>query len=315
MRRCTAQSLVSILLVSILVFSVEGASAIGIAMTKGDFFIDGNPVVGNATLFEGNTLETAVAFSQLQLHGGVTMLLGTESRGKVYHDRLVLEKGLGELQIHPSYQVEARGFRVSSQAPEAVARVALTGEDGIEVAALSGVFRVATTTGRMLAVIQPGMALSFVPQVPSGRASFTMTGCLEKRDGYYVLRDLVAGVIEEVRGAGLEREVGNVIKVTAFDLPNVKPATGAEEVIQIEEMNRVRRGCPAPPPSAPKAAKPPSPGQPAPPPPQPAPQPPTSQGGGMSGATKAVIAGVIIGGAGAGAAVYLTQREKSTISR
>jgi hypothetical protein len=35
----------------------------------------------------------------------------------------------------------------------------------------------------------------------------------------------------------------------------------------------------------------------------------------MSGAAKAVIAGVVIGGAGAGAAVYLTQKEEGTISR
>jgi hypothetical protein len=35
----------------------------------------------------------------------------------------------------------------------------------------------------------------------------------------------------------------------------------------------------------------------------------------MSGAKKAVIAGVIVGGAGAGAAVYLTQKGKETISR
>jgi hypothetical protein len=88
--------------------------------------------------------------------------------------------------------------------------------------------------------------------------------------------------------------VGNTIEVTATVIPGAKPMEGSMEVIQITRLRRVSRGCAAaapPPPSVPKP--------------------------GMSGARKAVIAGVIVGGAGAGAAVYLTTRKsanKGTIS-
>jgi hypothetical protein len=279
-----------------LVLAVMPASsaAIGIAIADGSFSIDSHRVAGNATIFEGNTLETEAVSSELRLYGGVRVNLASDSRGKVFRDRLVLEKGLSELSARAGYGIEARGLRILADGPGATGRVAISGPRKVQAAALAGSWRVTTADGTVVALLGPGTALEFEPQAVTGaQAPFQMTGCLEKRDGHLVLRDPVTGVMEEVRGGGLAAEAGNMIEVTATVVPGVTPATGAQEVIQVSRVRRISRKCVS--------------GGPL----------PISESG-MSGAAKAVIAGVIVGGAGAGAVVYLKVikgEKKGTISR
>jgi len=131
-----------------------------------------------------------------------------------------------------------------------------------------------------------------------------MTGCVERRDGRFVLRDPLTGVVEEIRGTGLAREVGRMVEVTAVALEGEKPVEGAQEVVFVRRLRRVAGSCPAPEEAAAAPQK-------------PAAAPPARQPG-MSAGAKAAIAGVIIGGAGAGAAVYwkVKQNEqKGAISR
>ncbi len=71
------------------------SAAIGVAKANGSFRVDSNPVVGNATLFEGNTLETSAASSELQLYSGIRMRLAPDSRGRVFGDRLVSGERFG----------------------------------------------------------------------------------------------------------------------------------------------------------------------------------------------------------------------------
>lgn len=320
MHRLSARSLVALLAVSVLTFSLAASEVIGVAVASGGFQVNGSYVSGNATLFEGNTLETGSALSELRLHGGVRMLLASDSRATVYRDRLVLEKGLGELENGRSYSIEARGLRIRTAGGGAAGQVALSGDRRVRVAARSGEFQVLNARGSVVAILEPGRALEFEPLPVGAQIPFEMTGCLEMRDGHYVLRDLVAGVVEELRGERLDRHVGYVVEVTAVELPGIKPVAGAMEVIQVQKLRRVRRGCPAPPPGvapAPPAAPKPTPTAPeaAPPAKAPPPKVPPPKPKGMSGAAKAVIAGVIVGGAGAGAALYLMQKEEEeTIS-
>jgi hypothetical protein len=308
------------------------SAAIGIAMANGSFRVDSNPVVGNATLFEGNTLETGAASSELQLYSGIRMRLASDSRGQVFEDRLVLEKGLSELDGGTGYRIEARGLHIFADSPGAAGRVAISETRKVQAAALAGSLRVTTADGTVVALVTPAMALEFEPQVVTGaQAPFQMSGCLERRDGQFVLRDPLTGVVEEARGDRLESEAGNMIEVTAMVVPGAKPVTGAMEVIRITRMRRISRNCAPAAPPARRAVKPATPPLPAPPPtpaakptpppwagPAPTAPAPSAPRRGMSGATKAIIAGVIVGGAGAGAAVYLTTKKgenQGTISR
>ena len=73
------------------------APAIGIVTASGHFSVEGSQVWGNATLFDGATVETSTASSELALRNGVKVQLGAESRARIWQNRLVLEKGVAQL--------------------------------------------------------------------------------------------------------------------------------------------------------------------------------------------------------------------------
>jgi hypothetical protein len=122
---------------------LEGASpAIGTAAANGSFRIDNMTVRNNATLFEGATVETGAAGSAMQLSGGARMTLASDSKGRIFGDHLVLERGQGQLDKLSGFRVEARGLTIQPETGNATGRVALTGTNRVQVAAVTGSFRV-----------------------------------------------------------------------------------------------------------------------------------------------------------------------------
>lgn len=96
-----------------LLFSVVSlaAPAIGIVTASGHFSVEGSQVWGNATLFDGATVETSAASSEMALRNGVKVQLGAGSRARIWQNRLVLEKGVAQLAAPVSFEA-----RVSNQA-------------------------------------------------------------------------------------------------------------------------------------------------------------------------------------------------------
>jgi hypothetical protein len=285
-------------------------AAIGIAVAGGSFMVATHSVAGNATLFDGDTVEAGAVSPEIRLFSGARVRLAANSRGTVFQDRLVLEKGAGELNSGAGFRIEAHGLRAAPQSPDTAGRVAISGARKMQALVVTGSLRVTTADGTVVALMRPGMALEFAPQAVTGaQVPFEMTGCLELRDGHFVLRDMLTGVVEEVRGDRLEREVGNLVEVTATVVPGVKPVEGAMEVIQISRMRRAGRNCA---PLVPAAAAPPGQAPPA----KPAPSAPSGAArGGMSAGAKAAIAGVVVGGAGGAIYYWQTHKEDETISR
>src|SRR3981081_4571545 len=117
---------------------MAAAPAVGIVTAQGSFAIDDSTIAGNATLFEGNQIETGKATSQLQLNNGARMQLAAESRGIVYRDRLVLEKGTSVLENAGNFQVEANSLRIRPASETAGAQVSIFRSGTVQVAAMSG---------------------------------------------------------------------------------------------------------------------------------------------------------------------------------
>jgi hypothetical protein len=138
--------------------SVSAAAlGIGIAMSEGTFSINKARTAGNATLFDGSTIETGSAFSRLKLNNGTTIRLSSNARGTVYGNRLVLEKGA--IQIGGSkYQVKARTLNIVGRD----ARIGVFGKM-VEVIALSSPVRVTNAQGVLVADVKPGKPLDFTP--------------------------------------------------------------------------------------------------------------------------------------------------------
>jgi len=278
----------SLIVVASLMAAGAAAPGIGIATGGGGFRIDQANVAGNGTVLEGSLVETGRGPSEVRIKDGADLLLGLESRGRVFRGRLVLERGTAEVQAQQQpYGVEATGLRVLA-AGNARAQVSLVGPERLQVAALAGGVRVTTAAGLLLAEVPEGRALEFAVQDAGAAPPTTLTGKVVESHGHYLLTDDTAGITVELKGPNLAQLVGKRVEVTGTLDTAAQPAAGATHVLAVTGT-RVLGATAAP--TATAAA-------------------------GMSLATKAVIAGVVIAGAAAGTAIGLTRgSEKQSISR
>ena len=277
------------------------APPIGMVTASGHFTLQGSQVWGNATLFDGAVVETGPASSQLALRSGVKVQLGPGSRAQVFSDRLLLERGAGQVS----------GLLIRGQQPDARVRIGLGPR--IEVAALAGVARVIGAADVTLASIPAGRSMLFAPQAGQG-ASFTRAGCLLYKDNHFILQDDNTQEVVELNGQDLAANVGNRIEVTGTASAARPAVTTATSVMNVTALSpRSQGGClvvasnlqaqtEMPRAGAPAAAGAAS--------NAPAPAGKTG-GGGMSTGAKVAIVAVVAGG-GAGAAIALAGGKKST---
>jgi hypothetical protein len=216
-------------------------AAIGMVSANGSFEVNSSKVWNTGTLFDGSTIETAKAPSDLRLNSGAQLRLATESRAKVYAGRVVLERGSGQVESSVGYAVEARNLKIQSASPETIARVQLGASNRVMVAAVGGAVRVTNSNGILVANIGAGDAMSFDPQ--AGAAGPTkVTGCLVRKDGKYLVMDETTNVTLEVKGAGLEKEVGNRVEITGAADSAAPSVGGASQVIRVSAIKQTAKG-------------------------------------------------------------------------
>jgi len=267
-------------------------SAIGTASARGSMRIDGSVVNGNATLFDGTVVETSEAMTAVRLDKGVEIKLATDSRGKLYSDHLVLEKGAGEVAAPGRFMLQANGLRVTPEAPNSRGVVSFQDSKTVQVSALQGSFDVANDQGILLASVQPGRMLLFNMQDAGATAPTTVTGALTRETDkcvanggkkYYItVKD--TGVKYEVTGPGLDALVGKTVTLTGTLDTSVQPSKCAAGLIAASNVTPVGGGAAA--------------------------------AAGMALKTKWIIAGVAIAAAGATAGgVYAANQSSTSASR
>ncbi len=224
-----------------LVLVASGAvPVIGTVAAKGAFRLDNATVTGNATLFEGATIETRSAASRMELATGARVSLGADSKARFYGDHMILEKGEGQLEKAEGFRFEARGLVIQPETGNASARVALTGGARVQLAALSGSFRVLNARGVLVANVVSGHALELEPQTPDTVSK--VTGTLRQVGNHYLLTDETTNVTVEVAGAGLSKEVGSRIEVTGQMDPSATPVTDASQFIRVTSVKHLGTG-------------------------------------------------------------------------
>ena len=314
------QVILSLLLVLQLSVAMAAAPVIGVATVRGDFRLDNAAVNGNGTVFEGSVIETGRASGELQLSSGTTMQLGAETRGQVYRDKLILQRGISEIRNSSRFGVEANALRIVAEENGAVGRVEIMETNKIQVAALRGNFRVTNANGVMIAALSAGRALEFETKGAGASAPSTLIGCLVKRDGHYLLTDDTSGVTVELKGASLDKYEGHKIEVTGGNVPSAVPVETASQVIQVSKVKDISKRCSSAAAAAAAGGA--------------AAGAATAAGGAAAGgaaaggaaagaataagaavATKAVIAGVVVAAAATGTAVAVTTEEDKTISK
>jgi hypothetical protein len=288
---------------SVFISAVAAAAtpAIGIVTASGHFTLDRSQVWGNATVFEGSVVETGSASSEVALRNGAKLQLAKDSRARILSDRVVIEKGIGQVSAPESFEVNAANLRIHS-----TGRLRVNMGQTVEIASLLGSARVASANGMLLAAIPAGRVMNFSPQAANG--TVTRTGCLLFKDNHYIMQDEnTQEVVELSGGENLGAQVGNRVEVTGA-ASSAKPAVSiATLVLNIASITtKTSGGCLSvaanlnaqteaatantaqPPAGSPKGG-----------------------GGGMSTGAKVAII-VAVAGGGAGAAIALAGKKSST---
>src|SRR5260370_27823061 len=92
---------------------MAGAPAIGVVVKNGSFTVNGSRIDGNATLFDGNRVETGSAATRLQLNSGARWELDGSSSGTISGARLVLENRVAQLESTIAYNTDALSLYVT----------------------------------------------------------------------------------------------------------------------------------------------------------------------------------------------------------
>ena len=243
--RLTMQVMVSLIFAGCLTLCQADPAAIGTVVAAGNFQLDDAKVSGNATLFDGTTIQTGAAPSEVRLNNGARMSLAAGARGRVYQDRLLPERGESRIQAGGGYLVQARSLRILSEGASSSGRIALAGRSKVRVAALEGALRVTNSEGILVARVRPGAPIEFEPQAAGAAAPSRLSGCLAMTAGKYLLTDETTNVTAELKGSGLQTQVGNWVEIVGTMDPSAKPAVGASQSIKVTSVKRLAKGCSA----------------------------------------------------------------------
>src|SRR5580693_8358387 len=85
---------------------------IGVAVSEGAIFVNDTPTPGNATIFNGSTLQTHRASSQVRLKDGAQVHFDSDSRGKLFSDHVDLQQGTARIS---AYSATANGLNVRAE--------------------------------------------------------------------------------------------------------------------------------------------------------------------------------------------------------
>lgn len=137
--------------------------AIGVATANGKFTLNHANHRSNATLFEGNTFDSGTSELEFRLANGTIVQLGASAKGTVYHDRILIQDGGGDVRAGSAYSVEALKLQIKSAENGYVARVVVSGGQ-VKIGALKRQLAVVNDKGVLVATIAQGDGESFTPQ-------------------------------------------------------------------------------------------------------------------------------------------------------
>jgi len=216
-------------------YAVAGTVSIGTASARGDMRVDSYMVKGNATLFDGSVVETGQATADLRLNKGTEITMSTSSRGTLYRDRLVLQRGETELAANSSFQLEANGFRVTPSEPNSRGVVSLKAGNTVEVAALNGSFGVTNDHGVLLASVRPGRVVSFAMHASENQSSVSVVGMVSFENGHFYLTS-AEDLKYELTGKDLKKFVGTKVEISGTLQPVSKDRVGVAGVISLSSI-------------------------------------------------------------------------------
>lgn len=233
------KKLQAVLMLCCMATYASAATVLGTASVRGDMRVDGYAVKGDATVFDGSVVETGDASANLRMGRGVEITMSRSSRGTIYRDRFVLQRGESELTAPASFELEANGLHVWANKPNSVALVGLTPKNTVQVAALSGSLEVRDGQGILLSDVLPGRPLSFAMQAQANTSPYSVStvGMLDVQGGqYYLTTD--ENVKYALTGQDFQKFVGDKVVITGMLEPTAQPSgTAGTIAVKTIEIN------------------------------------------------------------------------------
>lgn len=228
-------------------YAHAGTLSIGTISVRGDMRIDNHLVRGDATLFNGSVIETAKASADLRLGKGDSIFLAADSRGTLYRDHLVLERGQSEVTTKSYFGIEAAGLHISPAVPNSHGVVVLQSKEKVDVAASDGEFKVTNDQGILVAIVRPGKALS-LNVIASGRngamgadpTTVIVSGVVIKENGKYFVTDSKTAVRFELTGSNLDAWVDKAADISGT-VSGAEGANGAQ-ILQVSKIENIQLG-------------------------------------------------------------------------
>lgn len=209
---------------------------IGVAQSRGAFFVNNASVPGTATILDGTSVRTVSTSSDVRLNGGSHFTLGSTSAARIFQDRVVLESGTAELQPSTVYRLDTGSLRIGASDSGALVRVAIESRNLVKVAAVSGSAEVRNSQGMLVARVFPGTALQLQAVADN---SMRLTGTLQSQGGKYFLVDETTKLKMELRGGELKNLVGKRIQVTGTAVVGEVATAGASQVVAVTQATAV----------------------------------------------------------------------------
>ena len=112
MRKWSLQMVATGLLVAAVIPASAAPRSIGTATARGEFRLDGANVSGNAMVLEGSSLEVTEVASTVRLNQGGAITLGSKAKVTFNGDRMILERGIGQVSGTTGYPIEVQKMLV-----------------------------------------------------------------------------------------------------------------------------------------------------------------------------------------------------------
>jgi hypothetical protein len=225
--------------------AVENASVIGMTSGLTGATLDNSKVGSGATLFDGSTVQTTSigdgSYTRIHLNDGTRLELGAASKAQVFAKRATLEIGTSEVQSASGYEIDTQLLKIQPSGASSVATVRVDAGNKVYVTALNAPVNVLNRDGMLVARVNPGLPLSFLPQA-GAVGSFDDTGCVLQKSGAAIFSPSAGNTVSELRGADLRKAVGNTTHVMGSVDSSATPAGGATQVIHVTGFTVTKKG-------------------------------------------------------------------------
>jgi hypothetical protein len=225
-------------------YALAAAPSIGSVTARGETRVDNYDVRGSGTVFDGSVIETGQSISSgadLRLTSKAVVTVLRDSRGTLYRDHFVLQRGEAQLGLTDSFRIQANGVVVVPAEEHSSGTVSIDSANAVTVEAKNGTLEIRNSVGATVARVRPGHPLTFSSLADKSSAEFSALGTVSLENGRYYLNSSETGTKYEVKGDNLQNYDGTSV-VASGVLEAAAPAAGIAGVLLANSIQSSNAG-------------------------------------------------------------------------